>query len=257
MCSAANPSTGALTDAGCVQELPAAAGKSMKRAKKKKKKRTKPRRRRTDAPTCPGLKSVESIAVSGDGSMVYALGSALGGGVREGSRQRKAHRGVVCGRRRQPLHVAYPSPGSIEGAAVSPDGRFLYVDGPQGEHRVRLRRRADRGDGEHLGDPAGIARAPRRVSPKHAPRLRRPARADTRGAGQGGARPASAVASGAWPPGRSGRFTHQARCTRHRRGASLPGLSPAAARASQAAAAGRRPHPAARRAVAATAAWSS
>ncbi len=123
-----DPATGALSDSGCVQEVPPPPEKHEKGEEEEEE--THEAAPAPDGCTdVPGLQSVESIAVTGDGSMVYALGSASAVVFARDPASGKLNE-VSCSAEEDSSCVAYPSPGSIDGAAVSPDGRFLYATAP-------------------------------------------------------------------------------------------------------------------------------
>ena len=98
-----NPSSGALSGVGCVEERPVPekheAGEEEGEEEAKHEAPPPP----NGCSEVPGLKSVESIAVTGDGSMVYAIGGESAVVFSRDPSSGGADRGVVRGQRSQQL----------------------------------------------------------------------------------------------------------------------------------------------------------
>ena len=74
----------------------------------------------------PGLDAVDVVAVSGDGSEVYAIaGSSAVVFSRDQATGKLTE--VACASSSDSRCTSYPSLSGVEGAAVSPDGRDVYV----------------------------------------------------------------------------------------------------------------------------------
>ncbi len=118
-----NPATGALSDSSCVDYLP----------EPKHHKEDEEEEDEEEGPSAPdecasvaGLEGVSAIAVSGDGSAVYAIGS---GSAVVFSRERTTGKltEVSCASDEDKRCTSFPSLDGVQGAAVSPDGREVYV----------------------------------------------------------------------------------------------------------------------------------
>lgn len=122
-----NPASGALADASCVDYLPEE--KHGKEAEEEEDEGEE----ESEGPASPdqcagvaGLEQASAIAVSGDGSAVYAIGS---GSAVVFSRERSTGKltEVSCASNEDKRCTNFPSLEDVEGAAVSPDGREVYV----------------------------------------------------------------------------------------------------------------------------------
>jgi len=119
--------SGRLSDVGCVDYLPQPVkpeeGEEHEAGQEPPSKEAEP----TDpCERVPGLESVNRIAISGDGSAVYAFGSSSAV-----SFARDAATGALtetgCASDEDPRCTAAPDLKSVEAAAVSPDGHDVYV----------------------------------------------------------------------------------------------------------------------------------
>ncbi len=124
-----NPATGALVEQQ-LRRFPAEArteGSQAKKAKKTKAaKKKKPRRRRIRARASPGLNDVSVVAVSGDGSSVYTIGSGSAAIFSRDPATGKLTE-TSCAADEDSRCTSLPSLQGVSGAAVSPDGREVYV----------------------------------------------------------------------------------------------------------------------------------
>jgi DNA-binding beta-propeller fold protein YncE len=121
-----NPSTGALADASCVDNLPPEE-KHEARSKEEEEEENKPEPLPPDVcQRVPGLAGVGAVAVSGDGSAVYAIGSDSAVVFSRDSSTGKLAE-VSCAAKEDSRCSSFPSMTSVEGAAVSLDGRNVYV----------------------------------------------------------------------------------------------------------------------------------
>ena len=130
---ARDAATGRLTDASCVDFLPEPSkpepGAEESSETKKKDENGKGRNANAAADPCqsvPGLESVHMLAVSGDGSSVWAFGLGLGRELQQGPHHRQADRDRMRQLVRHPLREV-GRPRSVRAAAVSPDGRNVYI----------------------------------------------------------------------------------------------------------------------------------
>ncbi len=121
---ARNPTSGALSDASCVDYLPEEKHKEAEEGEDEEE---------SEGPAAPdqcasvaGLEGVSAIAVSGDGAAVYAIGS---GSAVVFSRDPPTGKltEVSCASEEDKRCTGFPSLEDVEGAAVSPDGREVYV----------------------------------------------------------------------------------------------------------------------------------
>lgn len=133
---ARNPASGQLADIGCVDHLPAPEKSEPneeeeepgERAEKEKEKQQEKEKEAADPCTrVPGLEDVKTIAVGGEGSEIYAFGS--GSAV---SFSRNAESGALtetaCAAGESESNCSVlPDLTGVEAAAVSPDGRNVYV----------------------------------------------------------------------------------------------------------------------------------
>jgi len=122
-----DPSSGALTEASCVDFL--APPKHPESKEEEEEEEANEKHEPGPADPCasvPGLRSVAALAVSGDGSAVYAIGS--GSAVifsRDASTGKLTE--TSCADSEDSRCTSMPSLGGVDGAAVSPDGREVYV----------------------------------------------------------------------------------------------------------------------------------
>ncbi len=121
-----DPSTGALADASCVDFLPPAE-KPEERSKEEEGEESKPEPLPPDVcERVAGLDVVDTVAVSGDGSAVYAIGGSSAVVFSRDQATGKLTE-VACAASSDGRCTSYPSLSGVEGAVVSPDGRDVYV----------------------------------------------------------------------------------------------------------------------------------
>ncbi len=123
-----NPTTGALSSDGCMDFLPKPVtrepgeeGEGEEEGEEEK----------SSAPTdpctsVPGLNDVSVVAVSGDGSSVYAIGSGSAAIFSRDAATGKLTE-TSCAAEEDSRCTSLPSLQGVSGAAVSPDGREVYV----------------------------------------------------------------------------------------------------------------------------------
>ena len=120
-----NPSTGALADASCVDFLPPA--EKPEERSKEEEEESKPEPLPPDVcERVAGLDSVEAVAVSGDGSAVYAIASRSAVVFARDASTGKLTE-VSCAASEDSRCTSFPSLGEVEGEAVSADGRNVYL----------------------------------------------------------------------------------------------------------------------------------
>jgi len=211
-----NAATGKLADAGCVDFLPqpvkpeAGNGEEPENEKEQEQEREQEEareRERLASDPCqsvPGLESVEMVAVSGDGSAVWAFGAGSAVSFsRDPSTGKLTETG--CASSSDARCASLPDLTGFETAAVSPDGRNVYI--ATGGERALLAF----GIGAAVtaarvsASQAGIARVPVACPAQ----LRRPCRARLVLTRRAGARSQRAGAGHAWrvAAGASGVFT--------------------------------------------------
>jgi DNA-binding beta-propeller fold protein YncE len=123
---ARNPTTGALSDASCVESPPEEDSEENEQGEEGEEESP-------PAPdpcvTVPGLADVSSVAVSGDGSEVYAIGSSSAVVF---TRERGSGKlsELSCAASEDKQCTSFPSIEGTGGAAISPDGRDVYVAAP-------------------------------------------------------------------------------------------------------------------------------
>ncbi|HMD58034.1 MAG TPA: hypothetical protein VKG82_11255 [Solirubrobacteraceae bacterium] len=130
-----NASTGSLSDAGCVDYLPPPVKEEPneedeeEKAERREREKAEKEKSAETPDSCvrvPGLEDVQSLAVSGDGSAVYAFGSSSAV-----SFARDAASGALtetgCASDEDARCTAMPDLKGAQAAAVSPDGRDVYV----------------------------------------------------------------------------------------------------------------------------------
>jgi DNA-binding beta-propeller fold protein YncE len=119
-----SPASGALSDSSCVDYLPEETHHGGAEEEEEG---------QEEAPSGPdqcasvaGLENVSVVAVSGDGSAVYAIGS---GSAVVFSRERSTGKltEASCASDEDKRCTSFPSLEGVQGAAVSPDGREVYV----------------------------------------------------------------------------------------------------------------------------------
>jgi DNA-binding beta-propeller fold protein YncE len=125
---ARDPTTGALSDAGCVDYL--APPEKHESGEEEGEEGEGGEEQQGSAPdrctSVPGLVSVESIAVTAGGSLVYALGSQSAVAFARDPATGKLSE-VSCAAAEDSRCMSFPSLDGLGGAAVSPDGRFIYA----------------------------------------------------------------------------------------------------------------------------------
>ncbi len=126
-----NPSTGALSDGSCVEFQPEPSHEEGEEEGQEKGEKGEEKEEEASHPSGPctgvaGLENATVVAVSGDGSQVYAIGSGSAaifsrdpstGNLSESS----------CAQTGDSRCSGLPSLSGIAGAAISPDGRQVYV----------------------------------------------------------------------------------------------------------------------------------
>ncbi len=135
-----NPTTGTLTESSCVDFLPPEehAENSEEESHEEGNSEEESHEPAPPPDSCtkvPGLERVEALAVSGDGSQVYAFGSdsfvvfsrdPSTGGLTE----------VSCASKEDSRCASVPSLDGVNSAAISSDGREVYVTTTSGDVRV-------------------------------------------------------------------------------------------------------------------------
>jgi DNA-binding beta-propeller fold protein YncE len=122
-------SSGALSEAGCVDFQAPPPPPKHPESKEEEEEEENESHEPGPADPCssvPGLRSIAALAVSGDGSSVYAIGD--GSAVifsRDASTGKLTE--VSCADGEDSRCTSMPSLGGVDGAAVSPDGREVYV----------------------------------------------------------------------------------------------------------------------------------
>jgi DNA-binding beta-propeller fold protein YncE len=133
---ARDATSGGLTDVGCVDNLPPSAkpetsGEEEQEEKQEREEREKTEQEQERADTCvraPGLESVHTIAISGDGSAVYAFGaSSAVSFARDPSTGKLTE--TACASSSDTRCASLPDLDGIEATAVSPDGQDVYAVG--------------------------------------------------------------------------------------------------------------------------------
>ncbi len=123
---ARNPSTGALSDSSCV-DYAAPPNKHEQSAEEEEGgEANEPASAPDPCASVAGLESVDAIAVTGDGSAVYAIGSGSAVVFARDQSSGKLTE-VSCAAEEDPRCSSFPSLQGVEGAAVSPDGRNVYI----------------------------------------------------------------------------------------------------------------------------------
>jgi DNA-binding beta-propeller fold protein YncE len=120
---ARNPSTGAITDRSCVDQLPREEHEEEDEEEGEQEKEP------AAADPCasvPGLDSVDTVDVSGDGSSVYAIGSGSAAIFARDPSSGKLTE-TSCAASEDSRCTSLPSLDGVEGAALSTDGREVYV----------------------------------------------------------------------------------------------------------------------------------
>ncbi len=118
-----DPSTGALSDSSCVEQSPPP---QKPEEGEEGEEQNEPAPAHSDCALVPGLESVDAIAVTGNGSEVYAIG-AQSAVVFSRDQDNGKLTEVSCSAAEDSRCTSFPNLQGVEGAAVSPDGRFLYI----------------------------------------------------------------------------------------------------------------------------------
>ena len=118
-----NPASGALSDSSCVDYLPEETHSGEGEEEEGQEEAASAP---DECASVAGLENVSAVAVSGDGSAVYAIGS---GSAVVFSRERSTGKltEVSCASDEDKRCTSFPSLEGVQGAAVSPDGREVYV----------------------------------------------------------------------------------------------------------------------------------
>jgi DNA-binding beta-propeller fold protein YncE len=118
-----DPSSGALTESSCVDYLPP----ERHPENEEEEEPTKPEPTPADPCTSvPGLASIAVVAVSGDGSAVYAIGNGSAAIFSRNPSTGKLTE-ASCAETEDSRCTSMPSLSGVNDAAVSPDGREVYV----------------------------------------------------------------------------------------------------------------------------------
>jgi DNA-binding beta-propeller fold protein YncE len=132
-----NPATGALSDLGCVDYQPQPAQpeagseehEEEQQEKQEREEAEKQEREQEASDTCvraPGLESVQTVAVSGDGSALYAFGtSSVVSFARDASTGKLTE--TACASNSDSRCSVLSDLSGVEAAAVSPEGQNVYV----------------------------------------------------------------------------------------------------------------------------------
>jgi DNA-binding beta-propeller fold protein YncE len=125
-----NPTTGALSSNSCVDFLPKpVTPEPGEQGEEKEEGGGEAEKSSTPADPCtsvPGLNDVSVVAVSGDGSSVYAIGSGSAAIFSRDAATGKLTE-TSCAAEEDSRCTSLPSLQGVSGAAVSPDGREVYV----------------------------------------------------------------------------------------------------------------------------------
>ncbi len=125
-----NPTTGALSSNSCVDFLPKPAAPEPGEQGEEKEEgggeEEKPSTPTDPCTSAPGLNNVSVVAVSGDGSSVYAIGSGSAAIFSRDTATGKLTE-TSCAAEEDSRCTSLPSLQGVSGAAVSPDGREVYV----------------------------------------------------------------------------------------------------------------------------------
>ena len=121
-----NPSTGALSTSGCVDFLPAPSKEENEEEGGGEKESSSEPTPKDPCTSVPGLGNVSVVAVSGDGSAVYAIGDGSAAVFARDPSTGKLTE-TACAANEDSRCTTIPDLEGVEGAAVSPDGRNVYV----------------------------------------------------------------------------------------------------------------------------------
>jgi len=123
-----NPTTGALSNNSCVDFLPKPEPKEPgeEGEEPESNQEEKPSTPSDPCTSAPGLDDVSVVAVSGDGSSVYAIGSGSAAIFSRDPATGKLTE-TSCAADEDSRCTSLPSLQGVSGAAVSPDGREVYV----------------------------------------------------------------------------------------------------------------------------------
>jgi DNA-binding beta-propeller fold protein YncE len=127
--------SGRLADDGCVDYLPQPSKKETnseeeESEKHEREEQEKKEQEEESADTCiraPGLESVQTVAVSGDGSAVYAFGADTAISFARDASTGKLSETACATSGEDGRCAAMPRLAEVEAAAVSPDGKNVYV----------------------------------------------------------------------------------------------------------------------------------
>jgi hypothetical protein len=149
-----NSSTGALTDNSCVDLLPREEHEEENEQEGEEEKQP------AAADPCasvPGLDTVDAVAVSGDGSAVYAIGSGSAAIFSRNASTGKLTE-TSCASSEDSRCTSLPPLEGVEGAAVSTDGREVYVAASDSDAVMVFGLGAAVSTGHAAATRAGIAR---------------------------------------------------------------------------------------------------
>jgi DNA-binding beta-propeller fold protein YncE len=120
---ARDPSTGALSDSSCVEQSVAP---KKQEEQNEEEEQEEPTPARGGCDQVPGLESVDAVAVTGNGSEVYAIGDQSAVVFSRDQASGKLTE-LSCAAAEDSRCTSFPSLQGVEGAAVSPDGRYVYI----------------------------------------------------------------------------------------------------------------------------------
>jgi DNA-binding beta-propeller fold protein YncE len=121
-----NLSTGALTDTGCLDFLPAEEHEEHEAGNEEQEEEQQEAAAPDQCASVTGLGSVAVLAVSGDGSQVYAIGSGAAAIFSRDASTGKLTQ-TSCAASEDDRCTSLPGLEGVEGAVVSTDGREVYV----------------------------------------------------------------------------------------------------------------------------------
>lgn len=151
-----NPTTGALSNNSCVDFLPKPEPKEQGEEGEESE-AEKPSTPTDPCTSVPGLNDVSVIAVSGDGSSVYTIGSGSAAIFSRDAATGKLTE-TSCAAEEDSRCTSLPSLQGVSGAAVSPDGREVYVVADKSDAVMVFGIGAAVTSGEAAASRAGTAR---------------------------------------------------------------------------------------------------
>ncbi len=149
-----DPSTGALSDSSCVEGSPPP---KKQEESSEGEEQSEPTPAGGGCAAVPGLEGVDAIAVTGNGSEVYAIGDESAVVLSRNPATGELTE-VSCAAAEDSRCTSFPSLQGVEGAAVSPDGRFLYIAAARIDAVLAFGVGSDVASGSASASRAGIAR---------------------------------------------------------------------------------------------------